>query len=31
MTNISDVLYNKDDVGKNVYRKKTTYLLRDFL
>lgn len=27
MTNISDVLYNKDDVGKNVYRKKTTYLL----
>ena len=27
MTKISDVLYNKDDVGKNVYRKKTSYLL----
>ena len=27
MTKVSDVLYNKDDVGKNVYRKKTTYLL----
>lgn len=27
MAKISDVLYNKDDVGKNVYRKKTSYLL----
>lgn len=27
MTNISDVMYNKDDVGKNLYRKKTYYTL----
>ena len=27
MTNITDVMYNKDDVGKNLYRKKTYYTL----
>jgi len=27
MANVSDVLYTKKDVGKNVYRKRTTYIL----
>jgi len=34
MANISDILYTKNDVGKNVYRKRTTYILtveEDFL
>ena len=27
MANVSDILYTKKDVGKNVYRKRTTYIL----
>lgn len=28
MTNLTDVYYNKDDIGKNLYKKKTYYTLQ---